>query len=69
MICACTVQLGYSPRSIASRRSRWCESGSAPASLAASSAVSVLMPWSVLKWYLTQKISPAALFHWYVCEP
>lgn len=27
------------------------------------------MPWSVLKWYLTQKTSPASLFHWKVCEP
>ncbi len=27
------------------------------------------MPWSVLKWYLTQNCSPASLTHWKVWEP
>ena len=27
------------------------------------------MPWSVLKWYLTQNASPFAFTHWKVCEP
>jgi hypothetical protein len=26
------------------------------------------MPWSLMKWYLTQNRSPAALTHMYVCE-
>ena len=29
----------------------------------------VAIPWSVLKWNLTQKRSPAAFTHWKVCEP
>jgi hypothetical protein len=39
-------------------------SASEPASCAASSGVKLRMPWFVVKWYLTQNRSPAALIHW-----
>ncbi len=51
---------------MASHRSRRWTSGSSPASVFASASVRFSMPWTVLKWYLTQKRSPAAFIHEYV---
>src|SRR5215472_12815346 len=69
MICTYRVQDGNWPAAMCWYRSRRWKSASAPTSSAASSGVSVSMPWSVLKWYLIQNRSPPALAHWYVCEP
>lgn len=63
------VHDGNSPSAMAPKRSwRWW-SGEVPASVSPSSCVRNSLPWSVLKVYLTQTFSPAALIHWKVWEP
>lgn len=69
MTCTERVQLGASPRSIASKRSRRWKSASDPAIRSAASLVRPSTPCWVWKWYFTQYFSPSASTHMYVCEP
>ena len=68
MICISSRHSGASPAAIALNRSRRWKSGSSAVIALASASVKFSMPWTVLKWYLTQKRSPPALIHEYVCE-
>ena len=69
MICTISVQDGKLPESMESRSSDSRYSGLPLVRSSRSSSNRHSMPWSVLKWYLTQTPSPAAFIHWKVCEP
>ena len=63
MICTYKSHCGYSPRSIASKRSFDAEPRSLPCTLAASSAVRLATPQRGWKWYFTSTVSPCGVHH------